>query len=406
MAVPYDPKLPSVIADPYPVFRQLREEEPLHRSQALGGAVLTRYTDVKACLNDPRLSSDRITPFVRHRPDRAHAAELQALGRMLGLWAVFTDPPKHTQLRGLMNTAFTTRAVERLRPRIEALVAELIDQVRDLGHVDLIRDFAWPLPITVIAEMLGVPREDRSALKTWSDELAAFVGSALATSDKYERAARGGVKLRDYFRDLIGERRARPRDDLVSALVAADARHDTASEEELVATAILLLFAGHETTTNLIGNGILSLLRHPAELDALRADPSGIVPAVEELLRYEGPTAAMVRIALEDVGLPSGGTIGRGDRVFLMINAANRDPRQFEEPDRVNIRRDPNRHIAFGYGLHFCVGAPLARLEAQIAIPALLRRLPGLTLTTDALPWLDSLVFRGVRSLPLTFRPE
>ena len=403
MAVTYDPKLPSVIADPYPVFRQLREEEPLHRSQVLGGLVLTRYADVKACLNDPRLSSDRITPFVKHRRGGEHAAELQELGRMLGLWAVFTDPPKHTQLRGLMNRAFTTRAVERLRPRVETLVAELIDQVRELGRMDLIRDFAWPLPITVIAEMLGVPREDRPALKVWSDELAAFVGSALATPDKYARAARSGVAMSDYFRDLIGERRASPRDDLLSALVAADERSDMTNDDELVATAILLLFAGHETTSNLIGNGILSLLRHPAELHALRGDPSLIVPAIEELLRYEGPTAAMVRIALEDVALPSG-TIGRGDRVFLMINAANRDPRHFDEPDDVNVRRDPNRHIAFGYGLHFCVGAPLARLEAQIAIPALLRRLPKLTLTTDALPWLDSLVFRGVRSLPLTFR--
>ncbi len=302
-----------------------------------------------------------------------------------------------------MNTAFTTRAVEQLRSRVEALAAELIDQVRDRGELDLIRDFAWPLPITVIAEMLGVPREDRPALKAWSDELAAFVGSALATPGKYERAARSGGKMSDYFGDLIAKRRARPRGDLLSALVAAGEGHDTTSEDELVATAILLLFAGHETTTNLIGNGILSLLRHPAALHALRADPSLIVPAVEELLRYEGPTAAMVRIALEDVGLPGGGTIGRGDRVFLMINAANRDPRQFDEPDRVDIRRDPNRHIAFGYGLHFCIGAPLARLEAQIAIPALLRRLPDLALTTDPLPWLDSLVFRGVRSLPLTF---
>jgi cytochrome P450 len=254
--------------------------------------------------------------------------------------------------------------------------------------------------------MLGVPREDRAALKIWSDELATFVGSALATSDKHERAARSSGQMSDYFRDLIKQRRASPRDDLVSALVAADDQHDTTTEEELIATTILLLFAGHETTTNLIGNGILSLLRYPAELHALCADPSLIVPAVEELLRYEGPTAAMVRIALEDVPLPSGGTIGRGDRVFLMINAANRDPRHFDDPERVNIRRDPNRHIAFGYGLHFCIGAPLARLEAQIAIPALLRRLPDLALTTDELPWLDSLVFRGVRSLALTFGRE
>ncbi len=403
MAVAYDPKLSSVIADPYSVFRQLREEDPVHRSPVLGGVVLTRFDDVKACLNDRRLSSDRITPFVRHRGDREHAAEIQQLGRMLGLWAVFTDPPKHTRLRGLMNTAFTTRAVERLRSRIEALVAELVDQVRDRGEVDLIRDFAWPLPITVIAEMLGVPREDRPALKAWSDELASFVGSALATPDKYERAARSSGRMSDYFRDLVAKRRARPQDDLLSALVAAGEGHEPASEDELVATAILLLFAGHETTTNLIGNGILSLLRQPEALHALCADPASIATAVEELLRYEGPSGAMTRIALEDVALP-GGTIGRGDRVFLMINAANRDPRQFDEPDRVDIRRDPNRHIAFGYGLHFCVGAPLARLEAQIAIPALLRGLPELTLTTESLPWLDSLVFRGVRSLPLAFR--
>jgi cytochrome P450 len=323
MAVTYNPKLPSLIADPYPVFRQLREEEPLHRSPVLGGLVLTRYADVKACLNDPRLSSDRITPFVKHRPDRTNAAEIQAMGRMLGLWAVFTDPPKHTHLRGLMNTAFTTRAVERLRPRVEALVGELIDEVRDLDHMDLIRDFAWPLPITVIAEMLGVPREDRAALKVWSDELATFVGSALATSDKYERAARSSGKMSDYFRDLIGQRRASPRDDLVSALVAADEQHDPTSEDELVATTILLLFAGHETTTNLIGNGILSLLRHPAELHALRADPSLICAGRRGAAALRGPTAPMVRIALEGVPLPSGGTIGRGDRVFLMINAAN-----------------------------------------------------------------------------------
>src|SRR5262249_392575 len=263
MAVLYDPKLPSSIADPYPVFRQLREEEPLHQSPVLGGLVLTRYADVKACLNDPRLSSDRITPFVKHRPDRKHAAEIQTLGRMLGLWAVFTDPPKHTHLRGLMTTAFTPGGGGGLGRGVEGVVEELIVQVRDHGRMDLIRDFAWPLPITVIAEMLGVPREDRAALKVWSDELATFVGSALATSDKYERAARSSVKMRHYFRDLIGERRASPRDDFVSALVAAEEQHDMTSEEELVATAILLLFAGHETTTNLIGNGILSLLRHP-----------------------------------------------------------------------------------------------------------------------------------------------
>jgi cytochrome P450 len=401
-AIVYDPRLPSVIADPYPIFHRLQDEDPVHRNAALGGWVLTRYADVRAALNDPRLSSDRITPFVRHQADRGVGAKIQEIGRLLGRWAVFTDPPTHTRLRGLMNTAFTTRAVDRLRPRIAEIVDELLDRVAPIGRLDLIRDFAWPLPITVIADMLGVPRQDRGALKAWSDELATFVGSALATPDKYERAARSVGQMTAYFRDLGRARRSAPPDDLLSALVGAEPRPDALSEDEVVATAILLLFAGHETTANLIGNGVLALLRHPGELAALRRDPALATSAVEELLRYDGPSGAMVRVARDDVAV-DGVTIGADERIFLMINAANRDPRQFAEPDRVDIHRDPNRHLAFGYGIHFCIGAPLARLEAQIAIPALLRRLPDLELATDELAWIDSLVFRGLRSLPLVF---
>ena len=401
MSLPYDPRRPEVLADPYPVLRHLQDDDPVHWSEILGGWVLTRYDDVKAALGDPRLSSDRITPFVNHYA-KGGGGELGELGRLVGLWAVFTDPPTHTRLRGLMNRAFTSRAVEQLRPRIVDIVAELLEAVQPHGRMDVIRDFAYPLPITVIAEMIGVPRDDREAFKGWSDELAAFIGSALATPDKYQRAARAIAAMAEYFRRMIPARRAIPCEDIMSALVTARDREDRLGEDELVASCILLLFAGHETTTNLIGNGVLALLRHPAQARALRdhADLAG--SAVEEILRYDGPTPTMVRVAVEDIEL-QGRIIRRGDRVFTMINAANRDPRQFAEPDRLDLARANNRHIAFGYGIHFCLGAPLARLEAQIALPALLRALGEPALDVGEPAWLDSLVFRGVKSLPVKF---
>ncbi len=402
MAVDYNPSLPHVIADPYPVFHRLRAEDPVHWSGILGGWVLTRYSDVKGALTDPRLSADRITPFLKHQA-KGGRSEVLELGRRVGMWAVFTDPPAHTRLRGLMNKAFTPRAVELVRPRIQEIVDELIDRVRNLGRMDVIRDVAYPLPVTVIAEMLGVPKEDRERLKTWSDELALFIGSALATPDKYERAGHSIIELSEYFRSLIAARRAHAHDDMLSALIAAEERGAGLSEDELVATCVLLLFAGHETTTNLIGNGLLALLRDSNQLEVLRAEPSLAPLAVEELLRYDGPTQAMVRVAAEDMKIGDK-RIKRGDRIFAIINAANRDPAQFADPDRLDLRREPNRHIAFGFGIHFCIGAPLARLEGQIAFATLLGRLSDLELLTTAPEWLDSVVFRGVKSLPVSFR--
>ncbi|OLB94912.1 MAG: hypothetical protein AUH30_16620 [Candidatus Rokubacteria bacterium 13_1_40CM_68_15] len=399
----YDPSRPDVIADPYPAFRLLQAQDPAHWSGILRGWVVTRYADVKTALHDRRLSSDRITPFVAHESVRG-CPHVQELGRIAGRWVVFNDPPAHTRLRGLINTVFTSRAVERLRPRIHEIVDELLAQVTDRGTMDVIGDFAYRLPVIVIAEMLGVPPEGREQMKAWSDELALFIGSALGTPDKYERAARGMADMCTYFREVVGARRRQPREDLISALVDAEQQGGQLSEEELVATCVLLLFAGHETTTNLIGNGLLSLLRHPDALAALRADPSLIGPAVEELLRYDGPTQAQVRVALDDIVL-HGKTIRAGDRVFVMVNAANRDPARFDEPDRLDLTRADNAHVAFGYGAHFCVGAPLARLEGQVAIAAAVRRLPGLALAPGELTWLPSMVFRGVRSLPVMFRP-
>ena len=403
MTLVYDPRLPEVQADPYPGLRRLQDEDPVHRSEVLSAWVLTRYADVKVALADPRLSADRITPFLEHQV-RGGGDTIRELGRQVGLWAVFTDPPTHTRLRGLLNRAFTSNTVERLRPRIETIVAELLGAVGAAGRMDVIGDFAYPLPVTVIGELIGLPREDRERLKRWSDELASFVGSARETPDKYTRAGQGLGEMSEYFRRLIALRRAAPRDDIMTSLIAAEERGAVLTEDELVATCVMLLFAGHETTANLIGNGVLTLLRHRAELETWRRDPSLTPTGVEELLRYDGPGQAMVRVAREDLDL-YGRRIRRGERLFLMINGANRDPRQFVDPDRLDVCRTDNRHLAFGQGPHFCVGAPLARLEAEIAIPALITRLDGLLLETNRLEWLDSLIFRGVRSLCVRFRP-
>jgi len=403
MAVDYDPRRPEVIADPFPMYRRLREEDPVHWSDILGGWVLTRYADVRSALLDRRLSADRITPFERHLSQDSRA-EIADLLRGLGLWAVFNDPPKHTRLRGLMNRAFTSSAVEGLRPAVEALVDRLIAGVAGRGRMDLIADFAYPLPAAVIAALLGVPHTALEQVKLWSDDLAAFVGSALATPDKRQRAQAAIKEMSGYFHSLVAERRAEPRDDLLSALTAAEERGDVLSEEELIATCVLLLFAGHETTTNLIGNGLLALLRNPVQRHALAADPTLVGGAVEELLRYDGPAQALTRVATEDLEM-GGRRIARGHRVFVNLSAANRDPAQFAQPDELDVRRADNRHLAFGHGIHFCIGAPLARLEAQIAFPRLLRRLPALSLDTDAPPWNDSYVLRGVKALPLSFSP-
>jgi cytochrome P450 len=395
----YDPRRADVVADPYPALARLRAEEPVHWSAVLGGWVLTRYADVRACLADPRLSADRITPFLARQPPTA-SESIQALLRHVGLWVVFTDPPLHTRLRGVLGRAFTARAVDGRRARIAAIVERLLDRAADAGGMDLIRDFAYPLPVAVIGDLLGVPAEDHERLKAWSDDLAGFIGSAIGTPDKYERAARAVAEMRDYFERVVACRREAPADDLVTALLTPGERGERLGEAELIASCVLLLFAGHETTTNLIGNGALALLGDPAAARGWREHPELGPTAVEELLRYDGPTPAMVRVVREDLTL-GGRAIRRGDRLFLMINAANRDPAQFAEPDRLDLGRADNRHLAFGHGIHFCLGAPLARLEGQLALPALLARFPGLRPQGGAPEWLDSLVFRGMRSLPV-----
>jgi cytochrome P450 len=390
-----NPMDPAFVADPYPTYRRLRAEDPVHHSP-LGFWVLTRYDDVIAALRDPRLAKEAIAAWV--------AARFGAPMPALGLSMLDRDPPDHTRLRGLVSKAFTPRVVEGLRPHIQQIVDGLLDRAEDAGALDLIEGFAYPLPVIVICEMLGVPVADHERFKGWSLDIARGLDSALlpTDSDVPRRSMAARTALADYFRELIARRRAAPRADLLSGLIAAEEAGDKLSENELLATCILLLIAGHETTVNLIGNGTLALLRHPDQLRLLRENPGLIGSAIEELLRFDGPVQRTARIPSEDV-LIAGHTIARGEMVMPFIGAADRDPAQFPDPDRLDITRTDNRHIAFGWGIHFCLGAPLARIEGQIAIGTLVRRLPKLALATEAPEFRQSLTLRGLASLPVTF---
>ncbi len=395
--VEFNPFLPEFIADPYPFYRRLRELEPVHRS-GLGFWVLTRYDDVVALLRDPRFGRDRYQGLLQARfGDEGTSGGLS--GSML-----FRDPPDHTRLRALVNKAFTPRAVEAMRPHIQQIVDDLIDAVRDAKAMDVIADLAYPLPVTVICEMLGVPVGERREFRQWSLDIGRSLDAIAMPSDPLviERGNAARRALTDYFRTLAAKRRARPRADLLSALIAAEEQGDRLSEAELLATCVLLFVAGHETTVNLIGNGLLALLRHPDALRALRDDASLIGGAVEELLRYDGPVQRTGRIANSDAEI-DGHKIPEGTLVLGLIGAANRDPAQFPEPDRLDVRRADNRHLAFGWGIHFCLGAPLARAEGQIALLTLARRLPGLALAATTPEWRESATLRGLRSLPVAW---
>jgi len=317
---------------------------------------------------------------------------------------LFRDPPDHTRLRSLVSRAFTPRVVEAMRPHIQEIVNELLDRVEGARGMDVIEDLAYPLPVRVICEMLGVPLADQDVFKEWSADIARSLDASIlpATSEVITRGQVSGDAIREYFRSLIAVRRKEPRQDLLSALIAAEEQGDKLSEPELVATCVLLLIAGHETTVNLIGNGFLALLRHPDQMRALADDPALIQTGIEELLRFDGPVQRTGRMTLADVEI-GGRPIPKGSIVAAVIGAANRDPAQFADPDRLDVTRRENRHIAFGFGIHFCLGAPLARIEGQVAIGTLLRRQRALKLVSDTPEWRESSVLRGLKTLPVTF---
>jgi cytochrome P450 len=393
---------PEVIDDPFPALHRLMQEDPVHWNDSLGGWCLSRYDDVAATFIDKRYSSARVAGFIKHAPGLSDDLR-DALARVLTLWLVFIDPPDHTRLRKLMNKGFTVRAVERLRPTIAARVNELIDAVIDRGEMDFIADFAYPLPASVIADLLGVPREDVDDLKRWSDDLATYVLTSRLNEDRHLTAARSAKAMRDYFSALIEQRRRIPGEGIIDDLIAVRDGDDRLSEDELLASCILLLFAGHETTTQLFGNGMLALLRNPDQMEDLRRNPHLAENAVEEILRWDGPSLSMTRVLTEDVELHAT-TMKKGQRVYLFTAAAGRDPRHFSDPDKFDIRRENARkQINFGFGIHLCLGAQLARAEGQVALPILLERLGELRLLDDNPPWSDSVIIRGVKSLPVGF---
>ena len=395
--VSFNPLASRLREDPYPHYRRLRERDPVHRSRLAQGWVLTRYDDVAAVLRDPRFSVDRSLAFPGSdptAPDGGFGPFFGSLSRTI----LFKDPPDHTRLRTLVSTAFTPRAVELLRPRIQEIVDELLDAAKQRGSMDVIPDLAVPLPVIVIAELLGIPPEDRERFKGWSHVVAEGLEPVL-DRNVIRRANAVTQELEGYFADIIRERRAHPREDIISRLVAAEEAGDRLDEAEMLAFCQLLLVAGNETTTNLIGNGLLALLRHPDQLQRLRDDPALVESAVEELLRFDSPVQMTGRIALQDLEL-GGRPIGKNTFVLPLIGAANRDPLQFADPDRLDIGRRDNRHLSFGQGIHYCLGAPLARAEAQIAFGRLIERSARIELASPP-RWRHTITLRGLASLPV-----
>ncbi len=395
--IKFDPMSPEFRANPYPYYQIMHQYAPVFFRPDWNMWFVSRYDDVVKILKEPHFGRE----FNRNNGTIEIDEAMRPLVDMQWLWMLLRDPPDHTRLRGLVHKAFTPKRVEQMRGRVQSTADRLIDAVEPNGAMDVIADLAKPLPVTVIAEMIGVPAADHALFKHWSDMLA----PTLDIDDReetYLTGTKATIEFTDYLHKLIAERRAQPKDDLLTALIAAEEAGDRLTEAELIATVILLLLAGHETTTNLIGNGTLALLRHPDQLKLLRDNPALGRGAVEELLRYDSPVQLTGRTAAADVEI-GGQVIQAGQFATTLIGAANHDPNQFADPDRLDITRADNHHLAFGQGIHFCLGAPLARMEGQIAFNTLLRRLPNLTLADDQPTYRDNLTLRGLNVLPVSF---
>jgi cytochrome P450 len=398
---------PAMVADPYAAYARLRATDPVHWHAPMNAWVLTRYADVASALGDPRLSSS-LGDLIPD-PTRASGSDAEGWKVLQGLLAfvnnslVFSDPPRHTRLRALVSRAFTPRAVEALRPMIQSLVDGILDAAARQGRMDVVRDLAYPLPIAVIASLFGFPAADRERIKQWSDDLLIPFGRepGSLSAAELERASQGGAALSLYVHGLVQDARAHPREDLLSGLVHASEAGERLSDDELFATVVLFLIAGHENLTSLIACGTLALLDHPDEISKLTADPALLPGAIEELTRYVTPNQFIRRRATEDMAL-GGRTIRRGQVVLLILAAANRDPAHFPDPDRLDITRRSAWPLAFGHGPHFCIGAPLARLEAEIAFSTLFRRFPRLRVATDRVEYAENFNMRHLKGLPVS----
>jgi cytochrome P450 len=398
----FDPFDPAWSSDPFPLYADLRRRAPVHRSE-LGFWVFARHADCLAVLRDRRSSADAQHIDLDRMPEAfrrgAPADDAMTQAVIEARPFLFRDPPDHTRLRGLVAKAFTPRVVESLRVRTQEVVDELIDAALEAGAVDLLSGFAHPLPVRIICDMLGVPVEDQERFRGWSTALAAGLDpDFLLTDEAIARRDDAVLQFAGYFFDLLAERRRSPGDDLLSRLVEVEDDGTVLSEGELLSTCILLLVAGHETTVNLISGGIVALLRHPDELARFRDDPDVQRSGVEEMLRYVSPVQLTGRSLIEDLEV-GGVTLRAGDFAMLLIGSANRDGEQFPDPDRFDVGRSPNNHLGFGFGIHHCLGAPLARMETQVALATLVRRAPGLALDGDV-TYKANVVLRGMEALP------
>lgn len=403
MAEPlYSPLDPTFHADPYPTYARLRAEDPVHETAA-GAFVVSRYDDCVSILTDERASSDpSYSDAVRIAREGGSRRTDEALGRTPPF--LLKDPPDHTRLRGLVSKAFTPRVVEGHRPRIQALVDKLLDGVAETGGAELIAEVAYPLPVIVICELLGVPPEDHATFKQWSGDLArAQDPESILPPEAIEARKNAGNSFAQYFRDLVATRRKQPGDDLLSALIAVEEAGDTLTEDELVSNCIFLLAAGHETTVNLIGNGTLALIQHPEQVQRLRAEGSLVRSAIEEMLRYDAPVQVAGRIAREDIEVGER-VIPGGRQIAVLLASANRDAERFAEPDRLDITRRDNHHLSFGNGIHYCLGAPLARVEGEVYFQALVERFARISLATETLDYKPNIVNRGLQALHIKVR--
>ena len=388
-----------MLADPYPLFKRLRTEDPVHWDPFLHAWVVTRYSDVIRVLTD--LSANRT--FTPAQLGQYGLSALAPVAKVMLRQMLFMDPPVHTRLRALCSLAFTPARVERLRSHIQEVTDRLIASVAQSGRMDLIADFAAPLPAIITAEMLGVPTEDHQKLKDWSATFAMMLGNFQHNPDFVPRVVKTVEEMSQYFLRHIREYRAYPRQGLIHDLMTADVSGDYLSEEEVVANIIVTMVGGQETTTNLIGNGMLTLLRNPSVMEEMRTNRTLIPSAIEEMLRYESPSQHTARLAPQDLEI-GGKHISKRQAIIAVLAAANRDPERFPDPDRVDIGRRDNRHVAFGWGPHFCFGAALARIEGQIAFATILHCLQDVVLEPQPITWRFNLGLRGLTALPIQFR--
>lgn len=398
MAVTNDLTDPEVIANPYEYFGQIRETDPVYRNDKWGGWIVTRYDDVQHCLQD----DDHLSVQVEAERLRDSSLDIPEMESMFPKWVFYLDPPEHTKLRTIIGEAFNPEMVQNQRDEVEDVVESLIAEIQhdDREEIELIEEFAYPLPVRIITRIMGLPLDDKGQLGEWSSEMALTLFHHYDAENRHERTEESIREFAEYVREVVVRREENPREDLITYLNEAEADGMTLSRDEVVATVVGLLFAGHETTTKLLANGVLELLRHPDQLEMLRADPSLAPKAVEEVLRYHGPSKSLTRGVKEDFEF-HGKQIEAGERVLLSLAAANHDPRKFDDPDRFDITRGSMDHLGFGHGTHHCLGAPLARLEARIAFPAFVQAFPEMELATDDVEWTKSPLVRGPEELRL-----